>query len=127
MTSGVARWVTIGEAVRLTGKSKRTIWRWVDAGKVTINRDVTPFVVDVSGVAILADDTTPPDDTEALTVRVATLERDITTLERERDDLREDRDRWWQAHMMALANTQRLLEAAPTERAWRWPWQKGED
>jgi len=122
----VARWVTISEAVHLTGKTKRTIWRWVDADRLPINRDVTPFLVNVAGVVILADDTTPPDDTEALKVRLATLEHDITTLERERDELREDRDRWWQAHMMALANTQRLLEAAPRERSWCWPWQRGD-
>lgn len=32
--SGEAEWVTVGEAVRLTGKAERTVWRWVHKGKV---------------------------------------------------------------------------------------------
>jgi hypothetical protein len=118
-------WVTIAEAARLLGKSKRQIWRYVADDRMAIRRDVAPAVVDIIGWPIVTPEAaptpTPGIDTAALQERIQALERDI-------ERLRAEADRWWQAHMMLLATQQRLLEAAqaepPTARQWRWPWQR---
>ena len=43
------KWITIREATQALGKSERTIWRWVDKGRLPIDRGKQPFVVDIGG------------------------------------------------------------------------------
>ena len=124
------KWITIREATQALGKSERTIWRWVDKGRLPIDRGEQPFVVDIGGELpdagpIVTD--TPDTLTERLTRLTAEVERltaDNARLTELFEEVRSERDYLRQVHAAALANTQRLIEAPRPRRRIRWPWQR---
>lgn len=112
-------WQTIPEAARTLGKSERTIYRWAAAGRIPVDRSVTPTVVNVGNVgagtpmaARVADR-----ELEGLRAELARKDERIRELTAERDYLR------------LLAGTlatgqQKAIEASRPVHRWRWPWQK---
>ena len=102
--------------------------RWVAQGKLFIDKSQTPFVVDISDYyqpPETADVDTPDMTGDADTLRtgadgvsakVDTLTAEVEHLRELLEDARRERDAWKQAHYMALANQQRLLEAPRPRR-----------
>ena len=121
-------WVTIREATEILGRTDRTLRRWVAQGKLHIDKSQTPFVVDISDYYQLSETAEPdtPDmsadaDTmrtgaSGLAVEVDRLSAEVVRLQELLEDARNERDSWKQAHYMALANQQRLLEAPRPRR-----------
>ena len=121
-------WVTIREATEILGRTDRTLRRWVAQGKVVIDKSQTPFVVDISDYYQPPEAAAPdtPDmatgadtmrtGTDGLTVEVDRLTAQVDHLQELLEDARRERDAWKQAHYMALANQQRLLEAPRPRR-----------
>ena len=121
---------TIGEAARLTGKSKSTISRAVKSGRISATRDGNRVLIDPSELARVFDatvaqplqsnDPQPPEEphhapaVEALNTEIRML-REMLDRERETvDDLRQ-----------RLTRTETLIEdqrEKPTRRRWL-PWQ----
>lgn len=132
----------------MLGKTERTIRRWVESGKIEVNRDVTPYEVNVGP---FADELRTPAD-ERLQERIDELEADnarltdtIEELETDNERLKADRERltstieelrghlqdarneredWKDALAMSLSNQQQLLESGAGRPWWRrlWPW-----
>jgi hypothetical protein len=118
------KWMTISQAVAETGKSERTIRRWIATHRLPTQRKAGRLLVNLADIGPDIEQATPatPDTSGALSdcqAKVAQLEAVLAEVISERDYLR-------QAHMMALASNQKLIEA-PARRAWRWPWQAKED
>ncbi len=121
-------WVTIREATELLGRTDRTLRRWVAQGKLHIDKSQTPFRVDISDYHQSSETAEPdtPDMTanadtvrtgvSPVTVEVDRLSAEIVRLQELLEDAKNERDSWRQAHYMALANQQRLLEAPRPRR-----------
>ena len=112
---------TLGQAAKATGKSKTTIQRAIAKGKISAEKyDTGQYQIDPSELhrvfepvtpetvtpASQLDDTRPPDETPFLRAKVELLERQI-------DELREDRDAWKQQATALLP--------PPKRQRW-WPW-----
>ena len=102
--------------------------RWVAQGKLHIDKSQTPFVVDIADYHqpsetaesdmpdMTADEDTVRTGVSAVTAEVDRLSAEIVRLQELLEDARNERDSWKQAHYMALANQQRLLEAPRPRR-----------
>lgn len=127
--------VSISEAARLTGKSRKTIQRYVADGRISMSqRDAGRGGIDISELvrvfgalshpvpaASHASESHPdaagvPPDVAAL---LATLRAEKATLQAENSVLRsqvEAKD----ANLADLRQSLRLLEHVPTKRRWWW-------
>ncbi len=54
-------WITIDEAVELSGKSRATLWRWVKEGKVRQHTEKLPIPLMQKRIYLLLSDIIPPD------------------------------------------------------------------
>lgn len=114
---------TLGQAAKATGKSKTTIQRAITKGRISASRSdngayqidpselhrVFPSVT-IDTVAPLAQSNNerPLDETPVLRAKIELLERQL-------DEIREDRNAWKQQATALLP--------APRRRSW-WPWSK---
>jgi chromosome segregation ATPase len=136
------QWITIAQAVELTGKSGRTIRRWMKTGKVNFKRDQRRVFIDrtsldrtrpdVDRTGDRTVDRTLPDaekEIVRLTGEIEKLEAINTRMDAEMERLQQDLSDWKSqaAALIALAVDQKkLIEAGTGRRRWRWPWQRGE-
>jgi hypothetical protein len=131
-------WATVTEAAAILGVSERTVWRRVKAGKLDIDRSVTPHVVDVA--AYIDTDTDNGNDvsdtvSEGLVQRLRAENERLRAELEHRDEiiarLDQENNRLWQAHATALRALPEPAEDRdsdePQERGWLarlWPWGK---
>lgn len=127
------KWVTIREASVTLNRTRRTLRRWVERGKLQIDRSQYPALVDIAGhLRPPGQDASPPlappVTVDSLQLQVAGLTAEVDRLQERLTEMREERDDWKRAHYMALANVQQLTERAGERprRSWRWPWQRGD-
>lgn len=140
-------WLPVSEAAQVLGVSERTIWRRVRAGKLPIDRSVTPHLVGVSDVdsdAGMPEGDIDSDRVTELEGKILELQRKIERLAADNqeleaqtgrlqdvlDEVRSERDYLRQAHAASLSTQQRLLEAQMGRRSWierLLPWMKGGD
>ncbi len=102
-----SHWATVKQAVELTGRSERTIRRWIKDGKVAVDRTGPGTRVDIAGLIPV----TPPQQ-EAMTGEVAALRREIDRLVDEVVRLQADNDRLWQMAQQAQALAMSLAPKA---------------
>jgi hypothetical protein len=123
-------WITISEAVARSGKSERTIRRYVAEGLVTSKREGKRLLVSLPD---LLKHVSPPDwSDESKPAAPTDLQAENRRLQAELDKSQAllqataaDRDYLRQALAAALNAQQTLLEAGPRRRWW-WPWQRRE-
>jgi len=147
-----SEWVTVTEAVKLLGKSERTIRRWMAKGRLPSRSEGRSVLVDVTGERQAQRHDTPviepdTDRLEELSESIKKLYSRVQRLTKERDRLKadlemlaiqrdtlevrlqetqEERDQW-RGQAAALTQNQRLL-AERTGRRFRWPWEsRGEE
>jgi len=104
--------LTLGQASKLSGRSKTTLARAIKAGRLSATRrDTGEFSIDASELSrvfpvtpeteTLVRHTTPERDTE---LRLAAAEAELTALKRLLDEIERSRDDWKaQAERLALA------------------------
>ncbi len=87
-------WVTVREAAELLGKSGRTIWRYVADGRLTVDRDMSPVLVDIWRELQDTPSGRPRDTVGALKAEIIRLTAEVDKvtalndiLQRERDEL----------------------------------------
>jgi hypothetical protein len=125
-------WTTITEAVAESGKSERTIRRWIADGRLANRREGGRVLVNLADIDPDIEQATPatPDTSGALSdcqAKVAQLEAVLAQVEGERDRLAQALERS-QAISMGLVNQQKLIEASPpARRPWWQVWGKTED
>lgn len=128
--------VSISEAAKLVGRSRKTLYRAIETGCLSVtHNDTGARQVDISELVRVfgvfpvssACDTTvsmPQGDTPIATADTSGLKAKIAALEAENVQLRErieDKNK----HIEDMRNTVRLLEhTSPKNRSW-WPWAKG--
>jgi hypothetical protein len=108
MTEQGAIWLTVSQAAIRLGRSERTVRRWVDLGRLPIDKTKTPFVVNIEGEVHTETDT--PDTGEP--------SGEVARLQELLHEIRADRDYLRQALATALS-TQAMIEA-PKERLTFW-------
>lgn len=124
-------WTPIDKAAELSGKSDRTLRRWVASGKLRHRREAGRLYVDLSSPALTGGDSGQDSDiaselTEARQ-QIATLTAELASVKAVLSEVIGERDYLRQALAMSLTLEQKRLEAAtPPARPWRWPWQKTE-
>jgi len=137
--------VSISEAAKLTGKSRRTIQRYVATGKVSLSRsDATGKSIDISELIRVFGDLKKENVTPAITHEDVTMSHHVTSsddkktlenelLKKEIEFLKqrlEDKD----AHIHSLKNAMLLIESklptttqesipTPTKKSWQF-WKK---
>lgn len=137
--------VSISEAAKLTGKSRRTIQRYVATGKVSLSRsDETGKSIDISELIRVFGDLKKENATPAITPEDVTMSHHVTSsddkktlenelLKKEIEFLKqrlEDKD----AHIDSLKNAMLLIESklptttqestpTPAKKSWRF-WKK---
>ncbi|OZS71985.1 hypothetical protein CHI95_24250 [Providencia rettgeri] len=137
--------VSISEAAKLTGKSRRTIQRYVATGKVSLSRsDATGKSIDISELIRVFGDLKKEDVTPTITHEDVTMSHHVTgsddkkkleneLLKKEIEFLKqrlEDKD----AHIDSLKNAMLLIESklptttqestpTPTKKSWQF-WKK---
>lgn len=89
--NGNAKWVTIQDAAHLLDKSERTVWRWAKNGRLPINREVSPCVVDVSAQLAGTTDIVPV-EAERLTPELSQLRADNEALREQVEGLQVDNE-----------------------------------
>lgn len=130
--------VSISEAAKLVGRDRRTLYRAVAEGRLSVSQDVTGArQVDISELARVfgnfavtchsdATVTMSQDATPNVTDVTASLKAKIAALEAENTQLRErieDKDK----HIEDMRHTVRLLEHNQPQKKGRWwPWSRGE-
>lgn len=126
------KWVTISEAVGLTGKSERTIRRYIADGSLSNRRERGRRLVNLADIATIDSDPPSPESSQPSTgqaddcqARVRQLEADVRRLSELLVEVRSERDYLRQLHAMKEA---KLIEATtpPARRTWWWPWSKTE-
>ena len=122
---------TLGEAAKVTGKSKATISKAIKSGRISAQKDESGvFHIDPSElhrvypVNVSKETEGKPEEPSEHIATIRELSARLgAATERLQDkdavisDLKEDRDRWRQ---QATA----LLSAPPAQRAWFWPFKK---
>ena len=96
--SEASHWATVKEAVELTGRSERTIRRWIKDGKIPVDRTGPGTRVDIAGLIPAM-----PPHPETMTGEVAAMQREIDILAAEVARLQADNDRLWQMAQQAQA------------------------
>lgn len=117
-------WTPIDKAAALSGKSDRTLRRWVASGKLAHKRESGRLYVDLSSPVLASDETLPITDIATARQQIATLTAELATVKAVLSEVIGERDYLRQVHAMSLASQQKLIEAP---RRWRWPWSKTED
>jgi excisionase family DNA binding protein len=120
---------SLSEAAKAVGVSKPTLFRAIKSGRLSATRrddgsyDVDPAELHRAFPPTVSDarDTTRDlkrNETDVLRVEIEGLRQQIALLTSERNDLREDRDRWRE-------QATRLLPAPQPDvrRGW-WPWRR---
>ncbi|AMM18812.1 hypothetical protein AX768_31730 (plasmid) [Burkholderia sp. PAMC 28687] len=117
--------VSISEAARLTGKSRKTIQRYVADGRISLSqRDAGRGGVDISELVRVFGELSQPvptlshasvsqrdaPDVTALEARIQGLEAQLSA----KDGLLEAKER----HIASMEIALRLLEHTPTKRPW---------
>lgn len=111
---------TLGEAAKAAGKSKPTIQRAIKSGKISATRkDNGSYEIDPSelhrvfpALPVASNETgtmkqsVPPDETEALQVKIEAKDTEISLLKERIEELQSDRDEWREQAKTAT----RLLE-----------------
>ena len=105
--SEASHWATVKQAVELTGRSERTIRRWIKNGKIPVDRTGPGTRVDIAGFMPVM-----PPQQEALTGEVAALQWEIDRLTGEVARLQADNDRLWQMAQQAQALAMSLAPKA---------------
>lgn len=121
--------LSLGEAAKLTGKAKSTIFRAIKKGDLSAQRDGNRYMIDPAELhrvfEVGAPENVPRNDPQPQNEtpqNTAALETEIRLLrellDRERDTVEDLRQR--------LDRSQALLEHRkdPAPRQWRWPWQR---
>jgi hypothetical protein len=118
-----AKWLTIPQAVAETGKSERTIRRWIAEKRLATRRESGRVLVNLADLPPAYSAEVEAGQRDDCQARVRQLEADITRLSELLAEVRGERDYLRQLHAMKEA---RQLEAAtpPARRTWRWPWGK---
>ena len=111
MTEQAAIWLSVSQAAIRLGKSERTIRRYIDIGRLPIDRTRTPFCVDIGGEVL------PQAGGPDTTGEVARLQELLDEVRGERDYLRQ---------ALATALSTRKLIAAPGARRWWEFWRSGD-
>lgn len=129
------RWVTISEAVGLTGKSERTIRRYIADGSLANRREKGRVFVNLTDI-LQATESPPPGESDSL-AEVAKLQAEVTRLsdintilERELEDWKRQSGKWEaQAALLTavIGNQPKTIEAPNPPSRWRWPWSKTQD
>jgi len=132
--------VTVTEAAAILGVSERTVWRRVKAGKLDIDRSVTPHLVDVGAYIDndIDDDSdvsdTPRPDQGGLVARLRAENERLRSELEHRDEMiarmDQEHNRLWQAHAAALRalpkpkpeGLEERKESRPSWLARLWPW-----
>ena len=126
---------TLGEAAKVTGKSKATISKAIKSGRISAVKDEAgTFQIDPSELhrvyplTVSSERNLPPNHTPRNTENDGLVRELQARLEAAHDrladkegvisDLREDRDKWRQQATALLADQR------PKHRSW-WPWSKG--
>jgi len=97
--SEARHWASVKEAMELTGRSERTIRRWMKAGKIAVDRSGPGTRVDIAGLIPAM-----PPHSDTMTGEAVAMQREIDMLTAEVARLQADNDRLWQS----LANSQAL-------------------
>lgn len=129
--------VSISEAAKLVGRDRKTLYRAVAEGRLSVSQNATGArQVDIAELARVfgkfpvarhsgATVAMPQDETPNATDATATLKAKIAALEAENTQLRErieDKDK----HIEDMRHTVRLLEhQSPRKGRW-WPWSRDE-
>lgn len=119
-------WVSITEAVRLTGKSERTVRRWVAGGRLSIRHDAGLLVVGLPGDLLAHDrqaEATP--DAADMAAEIAALQAQLQACQALAAEVTGERDYLRQALAAALTLQQKQL-TEHTGRTWWQFWKRGE-
>lgn len=123
-------WTPIDKAAALSGKSGRTLRRWVASGKLAHKREAGRLYVDLSSPVLASDVALPTTDidNELTEVRqqIATLTTELASVKAVLNEVIGERDYLRQMLAMSLSSQQKLIEA-PARPRWWWPWSKTED
>jgi hypothetical protein len=116
-------WVTISEAVGLTGKSERTIRRYIADGSLSNRRERGRLLVNLTD--ILASESATPESPGITGKAEQDCQAEVRRLSDLLEEVRGERDYLRQLHAMSQA---KLIEATASETKprprWRWPWSK---
>jgi hypothetical protein len=95
------------------GVSRRTVWRRVKAGKLSIDRSVTPRLVRVSGGVSVktVPESAKVSEVSGLKAEVTRLEAVLAEVREALEDAKSERDSWRRAMAEYMAQTRFLLEA----------------
>ena len=126
MTDSGHVWVSVSEAVRLTGRSERTVRRWMTGGRLAVRDDAGTLVVGVPPELV-------PDDRQAqatpgtpdMTAKVAELEASVRHLQAMLEQVTGERDYLRSALAASLTTTQKLLPERSGQRPWWAFWRRG--
>ena len=126
MTEQQGHWRTITEAATELGRSERTIRRWLESGRVDVDRTKTPLRVNIADELRTVAETKP--DLDRLQADIARLEAVLEQVISERDHLRQALDMSQtlldqQQRLTTTLTGQRLI-SAPGQRRW---WQFWKD
>lgn len=120
-------WTPIDKAAAHTGKSDRTLRRWVASGKLAHRREAGRLYVDLSSPALTGGDTGIDNELTEARQQLATLTAELASVKAVLSEVIGERDYLRQALAMSLTFEQKRLEATnPPARRWRWPWSKTE-
>jgi len=121
-------WITIAEAVGRTGKSERTLRRWVADNRLSTRRESGRVLVNLADLAEIepAAAAAAPDITgaPATPAEVARLQAEVARLQALLQAVESERDYLRQMLAAALGGQQRLIEAQASRPRWWWPWQR---
>ena len=126
MTNNERLWVSVSEAVRLTGKSERTVRRWMAGGKVPTRDNAAGLQVGLTGEMVVRgrqEEATP--DMPDMAARVVELEADARRLQALLEQVTGERDYLRQALAAALTLQQKALPK-PSGNPWWQFWRRSE-
>ena len=126
-------WVTIKEAIQITGKSDRTFRRWVTKGKIPNRKENRKILVDLAAIGypyIEPDIDSSQDVLDSSQDVIDPQKLIIDSLKAQLEQASSERDFLRQALAAALSKIP-VIEAnttppeskkANTAKGWRWPW-----
>lgn len=124
MTDNGHIWVNVSEAVRLTGKSERTVRRWMTGGKVPTRDTLAGLEVGLTGELVKeGTQATATPDTPDMTTKVTELETSVRHLQALLEQVTGERDYLRQALATSLT-TQKLLPGADHSHPWWQFWRR---
>lgn len=125
MTDNGHVWVSVSEAVRLTGKSERTVRRWMTGGRLAVRDDAGTLVVGVPPELVPDDrQATATPDMPDMATKVAELEADVRRLQALLEQVTGERDYLRSALAASLSTTAKLLPERSGQRPWWRFWRR---